>query len=205
MGVAQPANDKVSLNAVVDYGKSLVVSGAFAKVTLEEIVHGAGQPLSLIGDAFSTKEELYKLVVETFTHNLLDSICDVSPHGVDTESFLLLYAQNYITRILDRDAMEQYRFAASFVGRRPEIADQFRLRIEEGTNRLAQVLENQTNIIVPDGMSYVDASAQFFALCRGGLHHKMVFTGETRVGAEEIEDHARKAVSTFLRAFPLAA
>ncbi len=205
MGVVQPAKDEESLKAVVDYGKSLVVSGGFAKITLEEVVHGAGQPLSLIGDAFSTKEELFKLVVERFTHDLLDSIFDVAPGDVDTESFLRLYAQNYITNLLTRDAMEQYRFAVSFVGRRSEIADQFRLRIEDGTNRFAQVLEHQTNITIPDGVSYVDVSAQFFALCRGGLYHKMVFTAESRVDEQVIEDHARKAVSTFLRAFPLAA
>ena len=190
------------LERIIAAGEELVFSQRHNKVTLEEIVRFAGLPKDVIGALVSTKEELYRMIVRHYSRQVQNEIFAFAGDDVSTEEYLVKFAEHYLRRILHPNAIKAYRFAAGLASEHPDIAGQFRQTAEIGYEQFARQLETETDITIPEGMTYLDASHQFYALCRGALHHMSIFKTEPEIPGGEIKAQAQKAVGSFLRAFP---
>ena len=155
-----------------------------------------------LGEAFGAPENLFALIVRSFTEEVRHRIFSVTPDGRPARAFLTDFAANYLSCILDRNAVNCFRFTCGLATEFPQISTQFKASARTGNAEFAVTLEAETDITVPEGVTYDDAAAQFFALCKGGFHHQLLFDVDYAVLDAEIRAQAHLAVSTFLRAFP---
>lgn len=188
---------------LIECAKEMILSNADDEVSLDAIVAAAGAPSDSVATLIGTKEDLFALVVRDMTQSMIDKILSVSPDGLGAQEFLQTFAENYLRSICTRDALKILQFSAGMARRFPHVSAQFLIRLREGGEWLAQTLEKDVNIVLPEGQTYRDASSQFYALCRGAFHHQLIFDIDYIVSEQEITDQARKAVASFLRAFPV--
>lgn len=194
------------LQSIVDCARTAIAQGRHDNASLEDIVRAAGAPQEVIGELISSKEQLFRLAVFDCSKDVVDTIFSLQRDADDTPAYLMRFAVVYLGRILQADALRTYRLAAGQAASHPDVTEQFRKNALDGYGRLARVLEKETIIKLPEGFTYLDASHQFHALCRSAVHHLRVFSDDDApVEVADVVGTARKAVSTFLRAFPLAA
>ena len=198
-------NDNAVLREhVIAACRPLIYSRDHTEISLDELANYAGVSVDEISPLAKRKEDIFALIVRAHTQEVNRAIFSVSPEGKTDREFLLEYAQNYLRLICRPEAVKGFQFAAGLARAYPHISAQFRATAREGGEAFAKLLENMTNITVPEGMTFMDASSQFHALCRGAFHHQLIFDIEYIVSEQEITAQAQKAVTTFLSAFPSA-
>lgn len=183
-------------------GTEYLVAKGFHSVEPRELAQACNISESALAKSFGAPENLLGQIVRSFTEDVRRRIFSVKPDGRPTREFLMDYASNYLRCILDRNAVRCFRFACGLASDFPQVSTQFKASARTGNAEFAVLLETETDIVLPDGYTWDDASAQFYALCKGGFHHQLLFDVDYVVIDAEIMAQAERAVGTFLRAFP---
>ena len=186
---------------IVEAGKELIRARDFRDVAFEDFAVAADASIDEIQTLIGRREELLALIVRAYTQEVQAKIFEVTPAGKSTEDFLHEFAANYLKIICASSSIRSFRYAAGLGISYPHISTQFKATAREGGADFADLLEYETDLVLPDGFTWIDASSCFFGLCRGAFHHQLIFDVDFVVSDREIEEQASKAVAAFLKIF----
>ena len=190
----------------LEAGEQLLVKFGYEGFSIEAVAKALGVDPTAIQAAFGDRNNFIALIVRRASRGVAEAIARPDP-GLEPAPAARLHhiALTYLRAVFSRPALRIYRIAANAANDQPHISVQFRASAKEALQRFASVLEHEIGITLPDGYSYEEAAGQFFALCRGGLHHLTLFDVDFQPSDIAIETAARQGADSFLRVFPIRA
>jgi TetR/AcrR family transcriptional regulator, mexJK operon transcriptional repressor len=181
--------------------RTFLASG-FGAVSMDAIAREAGASKATLYAYFASKEELFGAVVaregERYFRDF--SAGELDPREV--EASLLEIARRFLALVLSPDAIAVNRITIAEAVRFPQLGEVF---WRAGPERTRAQIEGFINRAVAAGtLDIADtrrAAEQFIALLRGDIHPRQLLRLDRPADATELNDAARGAVETFLRAF----
>ncbi len=181
--------------------RTFLASG-FGAVSMDAIARAAGASKATLYAYFSSKEELFGAVVASEGERYFRgfSARELDPHDVETS--LNEIARRFLELVLSPDAIAVNRITIAEAVRFPQLGDVFWRAGPEQTR--AQIEAFLRRADEAGTLSVADpklAAEQFISLMRGDWHLRQLLRLEPPLNPAELQDAARGAVATFLRAY----
>ncbi len=181
--------------------RTFLASG-FGAVSMDAIARAAGASKATLYAYFSSKEELFGAVVASEGERYFRgfSARELDPHDVETS--LNEIARRFLELVLSPDAIAVNRITIAEAVRFPQLGDVFWRAGPEQTR--AQIEAFLRRADEAGTLSVADpklAAEQFISLMRGDWHLRQLLRLDPPLNPAELQDAARGAVATFLRAY----
>jgi TetR/AcrR family transcriptional repressor of mexJK operon len=177
----------------------------FHDTSLDDIIKQSGGSKSAIYQYFKNKEELFAAVVEGVVSGIIKRTFDPAEPGEGMRQHLERVAFTYLAGILHPDTLSSLRQSMTFYSAIPTIPGHY---YEHGlavaTDKLAALLEETDEIVLPEGESYKDAAGAFLAMIRGNLHLRALLDPNYHPEAHEIRDQCAFGVRHFMHCYGVA-
>lgn len=185
-------------------GEKLLIERGYDGFSLEAVAHAVDGDADSVSAEMGRKDDFIALIVRRASSGVAQVITKRDPDLDETPAERLhRIALIYLQAVFTRAAIRIYRIAAHAANEHPHISVQFRGSAGETMTKFAAMLEHEIGVTIPNGYTYEEAAGQFFALCRGGLHHLTLFDVDYQPSKRAIEIAAWQGAETFLRAFPI--
>ncbi|MCB2096881.1 MAG: TetR/AcrR family transcriptional regulator [Parvularculaceae bacterium] len=187
-------------------GEALLIENGFEAFSVDAVARSIGVDAEAVRAEMGEKDDYIALIVRRASSGIAQVITKRDPDLDETPAERLhRIALIYLQAVFTKAGIRIYRIAAHAANEHPHISVQFRASAGEAMKKFADMLENEIGVTVPAGYTYEEAAGQFFALCRGGLHHMTLFDVDYQPSRHAVENAARQGADTFLRAFPIKA
>lgn len=186
---------------ILDVAQEVFLEEGFANASMSVIAARLGGSKGTLYNYFKNKEDLFNAYVER--RCLWQDEIFAAPIGTETpEETLRRIARAYLKRVLTDFNLKNFRLITAEAERRPEIGRAFYdAGPRRGAERVAELLvgmQRQGHVELDDPL---DAAHQFLGLAQNRYFKARMCNAIPELTEKQIEDEARLATRTFLRAY----
>ena len=186
---------------ILDVAQGVFLEEGFAKASMSVIAAKLGGSKGTLYNYFKSKEELFNAYVE-LRCLWQDEIFSEPKAGETPRETLSRIARAYLRRVLTDFNLKNFRLITAEAERRPEIGRVFYdAGPRKGAERVAELLSEMQADGHLDLDDPLDAAHQFLGLAQNRYFKARMCNAIPELTAQQIEDEASLAASTFLRAF----
>ncbi|MEL6339006.1 MAG: TetR/AcrR family transcriptional regulator [Myxococcota bacterium] len=188
---------------VLDAARQLFLENGFAATSVDKVAKLADVSKATLYAHFEDKKALFREVVRRATLEYSSRVFNESELDQgEISDVLFQVARNLLNILKSVDGKRLFRLAISESERHPDIGRSFfEFGPDLATRRLETLLRDRTRrgeLEIPD--PYL-AAHQFGELCKAEVFYRTMFNLASPPTASELELYARRAVTTFLRAY----
>lgn len=187
---------------ILDVAQEVFLEEGFANASMSTIAARLGGSKGTLYNYFKSKDELFNAYVE---RRCLwqDEIFAEPTRGETPEQTLRRIARAYLKRVLTDFNLKNFRLITAEAERSPEIGRTFyNAGPRLGAERVAELLEGmQTAGHLELDVDLLDAAHQFLGLAQNRYFKARLCNAIPELTEKQIEDEAKLAARTFLRAF----
>jgi AcrR family transcriptional regulator len=186
---------------ILDVAQEVFLEEGFANASMSMIAARLGGSKGTLYNYFKSKDELFNAYVER--RCLWQDEIFASPLGGETpEQTLRRIGRAYLTRVLTDFNLRNFRLIAAEAERSPEIGQIFYdAGPRRGSERVSELLTNMAGAGHLDLDDPHDAAHQFLGLVQNRYFKARLCNAIPELTEKQIEDEAKLAANTFLRAF----
>ncbi|THD62231.1 TetR/AcrR family transcriptional regulator [Phenylobacterium sp.] len=186
---------------ILDVAQEVFLEEGFAAASMSTIAAKLGGSKGTLYNYFKSKDDLFNAYVER--RCLWQDEIFASPMGDETpEQTLRRIARAYLTRVLTDFNLRNFRLISAESERSPEIGRTFyEAGPRKGAERVAELLEGMAEDGQLDLDDPLDAAHQFLGLAQNRYFKARLCNAIPELTEKQIEDEARLAARTFMRAF----
>lgn len=188
--------------SILAAARRMFLASGFGAVSMDAIAREAGASKATLYAYFASKEELFGAVVASEGQRYFRGFSAGELDPCEVEASLIEIARRFLQLVLSPDAIAVNRITIAEAVRFPQLGEVFWRAGPERTR--AQIEAFLRRADTAETLAIADprvAAEQFIALLRGDVHLRQLLRIDTTIEAPAIDDAARDAVSTFLRAF----
>ena len=186
---------------ILDVAQGVFLEEGFANASMSVIAARLGGSKGTLYNYFKSKDDLFNAYVE---RRCLwqDEIFAMPTRFETAEETLRRIASAYLKRVLTDFNLKNFRLIAAEAERSPEIGRTFYdAGPRKGAERVAELLEGLQKDGHLDLEDPLDAAHQFLGLAQSRYFKARLCNAIPELTEKQIEDEARLAARTFLRAF----
>ncbi|MBS0334399.1 MAG: TetR/AcrR family transcriptional regulator [Proteobacteria bacterium] len=186
---------------ILDVAQEVFLEEGFANASMSVIAAKLGGSKGTLYNYFKSKEDLFNAYVER--RCLWQDEIFAAPIGTETpEETLRRIARAYLKRVLTDFNLKNFRLISAEAERRPEIGRAFYdAGPRRGAERVAELLVAMQRNGHLDLDDPLDAAHMFLGLSQNRYFKARLCNAIPELTEKQIEDEARLAAKTFLRAF----
>jgi AcrR family transcriptional regulator len=191
--------------AILKIAYQAFLTDGYAATSMSNIAAKVGGSKATLYNYFASKEELFTAVIEEECKDVQDMLADTHWDLSDLRAALIGFGDRFIHLILTDDKVATYRLVTAETGRFPELGRAF---YTSGPAKSLDWLSQHFDRAVADGGLVAGntrvMASQFFQLCKGDIHHRVLWNAVPAPTEEEIREAVEQAVDTFLAAYGAA-
>jgi AcrR family transcriptional regulator len=186
---------------ILDVAQGVFLEEGFANASMSTIAARLGGSKGTLYNYFKSKDDLFNAYVER--RCLWQDEIFAAPLGDETpEETLRRIARAYLKRVLTDFNLKNFRLISAEAERSPEIGRTFYdAGPRKGAERVAELLSGMQDDGHLDLDDPLDAAHQFLGLAQTRYFKARLCNAIPELSEKQIEDEARLAAHTFLRAF----
>lgn len=188
------------LSQILDGARAVFCEQGFGGASVDDIARRAGISKATMYRYFPDKAAIYAEVLRRDCQRQA-MLMEPCTQRLPLEEHLMEHARRYLHLIVSPFMQDVFRAAVAESGRTPEFGrDFYASGPDKGRMMVAPILRAaaERGEIAIDDADF--AANQFFALCAAEVFYKSLFGVVDAFPEEELEEKARVAVTTFLRA-----
>jgi AcrR family transcriptional regulator len=191
--------------AIIDVAQEVFLEEGFAAASMSTIAARLGGSKGTLYNYFKSKDDLFAAYVVRRCQ-WQDEIFGVSVGDETPTETLERLGRGYLTRVLTDFNLRNFRLISAEAERSPEIGRTFyEAGPQKGVERTAELLAGMAAAGVLDLEDPVTAAHQFLGLVQNRYFKARLCNSIPELTNQQIEEEARLATRTFMRAFGIRA